>query len=207
MATGYTAKLVDSGQTFEEFVLTCARAFGACIEMRDEPLSKPIPEKFVPDTYHVKALATAEKEFVQLTDMTAAQRLAFGRKRRADTISSSKRALKVLQEENARIDDMAELVKEWKPPTKDHSELKSFMLQQLETSRRSSSFSENSLRRAESRPELDYYTSALDNARRDITYHKEHMQDAKDRAEDRTEWVNQLRQSLKENQSCPISTK
>ena len=32
---------VENGQTFEEFILSCARAFGALVEMRDEPADAP----------------------------------------------------------------------------------------------------------------------------------------------------------------------
>jgi hypothetical protein len=35
MPTGYTDKIKD-GISFEEFVLSCARQFGACISMRDD---------------------------------------------------------------------------------------------------------------------------------------------------------------------------
>ena len=38
MPTGYTLDLYNGKDiTFEEFVLKCARAFGALIDMRDEP--------------------------------------------------------------------------------------------------------------------------------------------------------------------------
>ena len=34
MPTGYTYK-IGEGASFKEFVMACARAFGACVEMRD----------------------------------------------------------------------------------------------------------------------------------------------------------------------------
>jgi hypothetical protein len=42
MPTGYTAELIEKGMEFNDFVLTCARAFGACIELRDRKLA-PAP--------------------------------------------------------------------------------------------------------------------------------------------------------------------
>jgi hypothetical protein len=50
MPTGYT-DCVRSGEVteFADFAMKCARAFGACIEMRDEPSGTPIPEAFEPE--------------------------------------------------------------------------------------------------------------------------------------------------------------
>jgi len=44
MPTGYTAEIYEGEKevTFEKFALTCARAFGACITIRDEPMSASI---------------------------------------------------------------------------------------------------------------------------------------------------------------------
>ena len=61
MPTGYTLELYDGKDiTFEEFVLKCARAFGALINMRDEPRDAPIPERFEPSYYHLKELIKAK---------------------------------------------------------------------------------------------------------------------------------------------------
>ena len=66
MPTGYTAKLMEQGQTFPEFIMSCARAFGALIMMRDDPANAPIPEKFEPSDYHVRALKKAYVEQTRL---------------------------------------------------------------------------------------------------------------------------------------------
>src|SRR5438128_1642271 len=42
MPTGYTAELHDKGQSFEEFVWTCARAFGGLLHMREDDLNAPL---------------------------------------------------------------------------------------------------------------------------------------------------------------------
>lgn len=61
MPTGYTADVADGKITdFVEYALQCARAFGACIMLRDEPISSEIPE-FQPSDYNANALAEAEK--------------------------------------------------------------------------------------------------------------------------------------------------
>ena len=62
MPTGYTATLMEKGQTFQEFIMGCARAFGALIEMRDSPNDAPIPDKFEPSDYHAKRLIESREK-------------------------------------------------------------------------------------------------------------------------------------------------
>ena len=66
MPTGYTAELMEKGEPFNRFVMRCARAFGALIDLRDAQMDAPIPEKFEPSDYHVKALAKALAELERL---------------------------------------------------------------------------------------------------------------------------------------------
>jgi len=89
MPTGYTAKLMESGQTFQDFVMQCARAFGACVMMRDDPMDAPIPERFEPSDYNVKRLAEAKAELVKLQAMTNDEKIAFGESKKAESIASS----------------------------------------------------------------------------------------------------------------------
>ena len=76
MPTGYTAKIAD-GQTFEEFILSCARAFGALVEMRDEPADAPIPEEFKPSAYHTTQIGVARAKMEEIRTM----RLSTGERR------------------------------------------------------------------------------------------------------------------------------
>ena len=51
MPTGYTCHIEDGTvTTLRQYALTCARAFGACASMRDEPLTVLPPSKVEPDT-------------------------------------------------------------------------------------------------------------------------------------------------------------
>ena len=74
MPTGYTADVADGKITeFTEYALQCARAFGACIMLRDDPVSSEIPE-FEPSDYSAKELAEAEKDLSQFLAMNESQR-------------------------------------------------------------------------------------------------------------------------------------
>lgn len=57
MPTGYTVKIYNGEKVSgKDFLMTCARNFGTCITMRDEPLSKPIPDKFEPSKFYENEL-------------------------------------------------------------------------------------------------------------------------------------------------------
>jgi len=70
MPTGYTDK-INEGITFKTFALNCARAFGACVEFRDEGGGgEVIPEVFHPSDYHLKCQDKAISELQMLNAMT-----------------------------------------------------------------------------------------------------------------------------------------
>lgn len=200
MPTGYTAKLVESGQTFSEFVMGCARAFGACIDMRDDPTDVPIPEKFDPSPYHTKALRAAKSELTRLKKYTAKQKKDYGQKQRAAEIKTHEGYIRKTDEENARIQDMIGQVAGWTPPTPEHEEMKKFMLQQLNISLGSKEWSEKELARAIARKPLEYYEAALRDADRHTAYHIEELGKEIARTNGRTEWIQKLRESLKKEE-------
>jgi hypothetical protein len=74
MPTGYTSDLYGGKeQDFRSFALSCARAFGALITMRDDPVDTPIPERFEPSTYSDRELSRAQDRLIELSDLTEAE--------------------------------------------------------------------------------------------------------------------------------------
>lgn len=77
MPTGYTADIKD-GIDFKTYAMNCARAFGACVMLRDEPGGgERIPDAFEPSDlfvrYHLKAVEKARVELAALDAMTPAE--------------------------------------------------------------------------------------------------------------------------------------
>lgn len=201
MPTGYTAKLVERGQTFPEFVMTCARAFGACIDMRDDDLTTPIPDRFKPSDYHKKALIEAQLELRELRAMGKLAQKEFGESKKKAAIASVRKYLNEKRDENKRLEDMRSKVVEWVPPTADHAGVKKFMLEQIDTSMNDVDYSEDALRNYKSKPAIDFYLTAVESAKSSIEYHSKKSQEEVARADDRTEWVRQLRESLDETRT------
>ena len=116
MPTGYTAKLMDGGQTFQDFIMRCARAFGALVEMRDSPNDTPVPEKFEPSDYHANCLRESHEKLARLKDMTEMERMSFGSAEKAAEIQRFEQWIEKDLGENARLAVMAEQVKAWQDP-------------------------------------------------------------------------------------------
>lgn len=196
MPTGYTSKLCDGPQTFEDFAMECARAFGALVTMRDDDTNAPIPEEFTPSVYHENAVAFAKLElarFKAMDDRTA-ERDAIKEYDVAVTKYHEQR------EENRAIRDrlgaMRRDVREWVPPTPDHAGMKKFMLEQLDTT---AEFDGRDW--SDSKPRLvsgaDYRLAGIEKALKDIAYHTVERQKEVERCRERSAWVRALRESLK----------
>ncbi len=201
MPTGYTAELMEKGVTFERFIMKCARAFGVCITMRDEPFDAPI-EEFAPSDYHKKAQAEAQKKHEELLGMNEGEKKAYGEKLKAEKIDRLKLSLQIDTEENTRLQDMLEKVKSWVPPTNEHGELKEFMIQQITISRHDLSYQEKELLKEANKEPLEYYGIELGESLRSIEYHSKEYAEEVSRVNGRNQWVKQLRDSIKTNVKC-----
>lgn len=196
MPTGYTAKLMESGQTFPEFVLLCARAFGALITMRDDAMNAPIPEEFKPTDYYENSLRDNRAALKRLENMTNEERIRFGINEKEKAIASARSYLEKVALENSRLLKMAWKVQAWTPPSPDHTGLKSFMLQQIDTSMNHGSYWTESLNKAEAKAPFEFYSEAVESARSSIEYSLKEQEKELERVADRNRWVRQLRESL-----------
>ena len=187
---------MEEGQAFPEFVLLCARAMGATIMMRDEPLDAPIPE-FEPSDYSSKRLAEARAELDRLIAMTGDERLAFGQKKRDEAIERAKRYLEKDATENARLIEMRDQVSAWHPPTPDHVGLKEFMLDQINISMNRTDYWESEITTAEGSDPGEYYDNSVTRANRDIEYHTKGDREERERTAARNKWVKELVASVK----------
>ena len=133
MPTGYTADLVEGDQSFEDFALQCARAFGACMHQRDAPSGdKPtVPEKT--ESYALTALVKARDAWNAAKAMTLKeaheQALEEYTNRRAEYINAIEKK-RVVRD---RVNLMLVKANEYVPPTEEHIGHKNFMIEQLQS--------------------------------------------------------------------------
>ncbi len=205
MPTGYT-DAIAKGASFNAFVWSCARAFGALVTMRDNAHDAPIPERFEPSDYNAKRLAEARAERERIVGMTndGADRAAAEEYEKAR--ESYEKRLAEKAERRASYNAMLAKVRAWTPPSKEHEGLKDFMEEQI-----TKSIDWDCDTRYMDKPELltgsrwrKEHLSRLDH---DLQYH--HDENAKEvaRAEQRNAWLAALRASVPPSTDCHSTEK
>jgi hypothetical protein len=194
MPSGYTSDLYEGKPvTFPEFAMTCARAFGALIDLRDEPLDAPIPDEISQSDYYGERLSEAKQRLIQLRAMSADEVAQAAACANAAALDQWERSQAKSLARRQRYEAMLAEVEAWAPPTEEHQGLKDFMIQQITESARL----DCSVR---DRPvEVDpatWFVSAVDEVKRQIDYCTEQAQQEAERAAGRTAWVRALRASL-----------
>lgn len=195
MPTGYTAK-VGEGISFEEFVWTCARAFGALILMRDDPLDAPVPQRFEPSSYYPEALAETRGRVAALEAMTSRERVAEGGRLKAEAVALYERMIAERRAENEKYAAMTARVRDWQPPSPDHENLKAFMLEQLSISTEGTEYYEQALAEAQTKAPGAHFADALSDARRRLKHLEDDERKDRERTEERNRWIEALRQSV-----------
>lgn len=196
MPTGYTAKIAD-GIDFRTYAMDCARAFGACVTMRDDPGGGDmIPEKFEPSDWHAERLKEAHAERSRLaalssTEVDAAAALAWE--------EAEEHRLKRLAEKSelrSKYEAMLAEVNRWKPPTDEHAQFRDFMRDQIT---QSIDFDCGGSYGEEPEPKLsgeEWRKKMLGKADWSIQYHAKEDAGERERAASRTAWIAALRASL-----------
>jgi len=200
MPTGYTNMILE-GATFEKFVLGCARAFGALVSMRDHSHDAPITikSKHVPSDYRTHALATAKADLKKYKGMGAEEFAIAADKDYQESLKRYDKYIKKANKDRKVYDKMLLQVNEWTPPTSDHRELKTFMVEQItktiEHDCRTDYWVE-SRRAVKPQSGEKYRMELIETAERDIEIQIEGLKDDKEGDTDRTEWIKELFQSL-----------
>ncbi len=133
MPTGYTYKFVEDNQSFEDFALTCARAFGACIEQREDGLDCKPKLREVDHEYHLQKINdykeqiqcfqnTSDEDIQKRIDMEYKDDLNYYNKTIKERKALKRRATKALKKAQAYV-----------PPTEGHNNFKEFLIQQINT--------------------------------------------------------------------------
>ena len=131
MPTGYTYRIEkDDGITFAEFARDCARAFGAAIHQRDDPLSAGLTLPTI-ELYHQNALKDAKKSLALKLKMSDPEWQVLAHQKNVAAIDSWKESDANRVDKVARYDGMMGCVLSWEPPTAEHEGMKKFMIEQL----------------------------------------------------------------------------
>lgn len=194
MPTGYTAAIAD-GISFKEYAMSCARAFGALVEMRDDTDAE-IPEEFRPSTYHLERLQDARQELSSLERMTMVEASLNSKTNYTALELRRAKRLEEIKELRCRYEAMLTECKKYAPPTPDHAEFRIFMIRQIEESIKfdcSTTYYDKPTVLLTGEAWLDQQISQ---AKKDIVYHEAEYSKECERVKERNAWVKALRDSL-----------
>jgi hypothetical protein len=194
MPTGYTSDLYDlKPTTRNEFILQCARAFGATIMQRDDPLSDP-PKPRVPRTEYMDSnILRAKRERLEARRWSKEEAIAQAKKKNDESLAYWEEANKKALARRRNYERMLAEVDAWTPPTPDHVELKNFMIDQLR-----SSIEWDCKMYDPPTPTTgeEYRKSVIQQAERDVDYYIQQRQAEIDRANGANGWITALYDSL-----------
>lgn len=197
MPTGYTSYIEDGKiNNAKDFIMLCARAFGATIMMRDESLDAPIPE-FKPSTYHLEQLEKAKQRLEEFKNMTNEQLQQEIDDNYNKEMEYRKQAIKEKLELKEKYLNVLNDIYAWKEPTPEHRKLKEFAIDQIKDSMQWDCSTEYY--------EQEYIKPTLEESRKlqietalkDIKYYTKQNQEEIERTNERNLWVKQLRESFK----------
>lgn len=196
MPTGYTAKVATGEMTeFSDFALLCARAFGATIDVRDEPLDNSLPERFEPSPHYKDCMARDQAEIERLISLSQSEIQAERDEEERKRTAERERYLSGKAEQKARYEAMLEKVSAWEPPTSEHVEMKRFMVEQLT---KSIDFDcQPSDYRADAVPPADeWLKTRIERLEENVKSWASFYAQEVARTEGRNQWVSDLRNSL-----------
>jgi len=196
MPTGYTSE-IEKGITFKEFASTCARAFGAMVGFREDPISSTLPDEVVPSDYHSKEIIRIRNELGNLNLISNDDAESKSRKEHEASLASSKSYVENKKALRKKYIEMLKHVKQWQPPAADHAGLKDFMIQQIEDSIKfdCSDYTPEVIPEMSGKEWLSKKQEAL---MKSLSYHTKEDIEERKIAADRSEWIRQLKESLKE---------
>jgi len=135
MPTGYTYALLEApDMPFKDFAWTCARAFGAFIEQKDDAMKSPPNLEETASSYHSESAKRSRKELDRLKKLNVQKRLCWAENQLREALDLGYESLVNDLLQNRTINCMLKKVDAWVPPTDDHINLKAFMQEQLKMS-------------------------------------------------------------------------
>ena len=202
MATGYTSATGEKdGVTFEQFALSCARAFGAAIHMRDDPMDWKLKPAKKPD-YHAKELRRSLARVQKLNKMSLSEccdKAASDYKERKASAESQIEAKNALR---ARYDKVLQSVLSYAPPTEEHAGHKKFMEEQLDTSIKFDydvKYYEKALAELKPLGGKAWRAAELAKAYESAAYHVKHQAEDEERQEKSVAWIKTLARAVKKH--------
>ena len=197
MPTGYTDK-ISKGISVDVFILSCAKAFGACLHQRDDNLDE-LPKEDKPSNYHSLNITKAENELRRIEKLTHKEIERELQKEYNNEVKRIKKSINSTIELSKKYKDMLSKVYDWKPPTADHEGLKNFMIEQIKSSIDfdcNPAYDERHLNGLTLHTAEYWKNSKIKGALHDLNYHKKGHEIEVARVNRNNKWIADLYKSL-----------
>lgn len=198
MPTGLTARIYEGKEvSFKDFALLCARQFGALMHMKDEPLDAPIIKR-EPNTFYLEELNKSKRKLEEFKANPPVKEFLV--KEWAEKLERLKeediKRNKEYDELRMRYLKMLKQVEEWVPPTKEHTKLKQFMVEQLEHSIQFDCMIHNN---ADKFPTMEQYIEdglSPRHLEKEVEYYQRRWDNEVKHCEEVNKWIEDLIKSL-----------
>ena len=205
MPTGYTC-FIEEGKitTGKEFLKKCIRAFGCCINQREESLDAPLETKIKGDDYYEKAYYKAVEKYEKLKKMTLEEMITNARRDRVNRIEEREKYLDGQEKLRNKYMGIRNEVEQWNPPTAEHQGIKAVALEQIDISMPS----EEDLIRIQDdiahnrdmneSSVIKDVIALIEGSIKDIEYYSNKTHEEENRVDGRNEFLGQFLKSLEE---------
>ena len=193
MPTGYGHQIIDGdGVTPRQYLLSCARAFGATVMQRDDPMNAPLKTTVEPSAFYLKEHGEACSKLDALQNMSNAERESEAAKEHSRIVGRNNDWHDEWIKEERRYDAMESAVHGWTPPTDEHRSLKEFALEQISRSRSAAPIHivpcESEWR--------SWYEEQLEGLQKNVKRYAREYEKEVERCADRTQWLTTFVESL-----------
>lgn len=200
MPSSYTAYILeDKLSKPSDFAKLCARAFGACINQRDDSLDAPLEIPKAETSYCEDCLKDAEKKIQKLARMTKTQRINYGKRVIREGIKSAKASIEKHNRNKEKLEKVLLWVYSYVPPTSEHVNFKDFMVQQITDTLKwdgDDSYYQKSLREYEQAVPIQIWADHLTMAVEDIPRYEKRIEEEIARTNERADWIQKLIDSV-----------
>jgi hypothetical protein len=210
MPTGYTSFIEDGKvKTAKQFLHLCLRAFGVCINMRDDSLkltddyTEDISKGYQEDiNYHKKQLTSAEKKLSEIQSMTEEELCKKYIKDTSDNVQHYLKEEDKRSQNNKKYLEIRNDIENW-DCNPEFQGIKDFAINQIDISMDKSDYYQKAIekygeptREGFQKNKEEYLKKLIDDAKWDVDYHTEELEKAIDRKEKNLKFYNEFKEEL-----------
>ncbi len=198
MPTGYTAYIEDGEVTKgKDFLKICARAFGVAMDLRDEPLDVPLPDKFEESTYYTEKIKLAKCELEQTKKLTHEEIQKIIDDEYNSNQENCKKQIEKCRQVFERYKSVLSDVESWIPPTDEHFGVKKFAIEQINMCMSDSSISYYEKAMNKKKPTIkEWLNNKIESINDNIKYYEKADKEEHERTVSKNLWLKQFRDSL-----------